>query len=109
MLGKLRWTYGSLPGLIELFLSHGTDPNLQDCKGTTVLHIICANENTNYSEKGIYHKADRQFWETIDILSRYGGNIHIKDNHACTPVSRFCSHNIIGQNIKQDVLSRFPT
>jgi hypothetical protein len=75
-------------------LGKGTDPNIQDHSGETVLHGICSNENSRYSFKGVSFGGSEQFMPMIELLSKFSANVQLRNKSNQQAVDLFTSHNI---------------
>jgi ankyrin repeat protein len=62
----------------EYLLQHGADPNLQNTKKSTALHIAVQHSNV----------------QIVELLLANGASVHISDDTGCTPIAKSKSQQI---------------
>jgi ankyrin repeat protein len=73
------------PSIVLSFLEHGIDSNVS----TEKIHY-----NSNYAfDKPLHLAVKFECLETVDLLLKYGANVHVKDRHRRTPLHLACRFN----------------
>lgn len=74
---------------IHTLLKYGTNPNLKDPSGNTILHHACF-ELSSYT----YYPSHNKFYlKIIKLIIKYGGDITIENIHRQTPIIIVSSRN----------------
>lgn len=77
--------------VLKLLLEHGADPNIQNNKGQTALHI-CSGVPGSYS-------SESERLESAKLLVEYGADVDIADNYDNTPLHWGAKDYIYGETL----------
>ena len=70
-------SHGELVDLLWLMLQHGADPNAQNSRGLSPLHLLCQNTGARRKTMGC---------EMLKLLLEHSGDPNITGTDGCTPI-----------------------